>query len=49
MDPYVELVGKVERDCSLSIHRAVNFGPDFGKLVCVCVHARARACVGGTR
>ena len=31
LDPYIELVGKVERDCSLSIERVVNFGVDFGK------------------
>lgn len=29
LDPYVELLGKVERDCSLSIQRVVNFGADF--------------------
>lgn len=32
LDPYVELLGKVEKDCSLSIVRVVNFGADFGKL-----------------
>ena len=27
----MELLGKVERDCSLSIQRVVNFGADFGE------------------
>jgi hypothetical protein len=33
LDPYVELLGKVEQDCSLSIQRVVNFGADFGKYI----------------
>ena len=32
LDPYVELLGKVEQDRSLSIQRVVNFGADFGEL-----------------
>ncbi len=31
LDPYVELLGKVERDCTITIQRIVNFGTDFGK------------------
>ena len=30
LDPYVELVGKVENDCSVTVHRIVNFGVSFG-------------------
>ena len=39
LDPYVELVGKVEMDCSVSIQRVVNFGADFGK-VCTCLYVQ---------
>ena len=31
LDPYVELLGKVEHDCSLTVQRVVNFGVDFGE------------------
>ncbi|XP_064401836.1 uncharacterized protein LOC135347733 [Halichondria panicea] len=29
LDTYVELLGKVENDCSISVERIVNFGNDF--------------------
>jgi len=37
LSPFVELVGRVEQDCSLSVEKFVNFGADFGTyLATVC-------------
>lgn len=33
MSVYVELVGRVEKDLSLSVERWINFGADFGEQV----------------
>ena len=30
LDPFVEVLGKVEQDCSITVERIANFGASFG-------------------
>lgn len=42
LDPYVEVLGCVEQDLSISVARVVNYGTDFGGCGISCIVSQSR-------